>query len=157
MTEIKMFNKWSTDGITIKDEGLKGYITIDPIVVPKTGARYAGNRFHKSRVNIVERLLNKMMVAGHVGKKHKMTSGHQTGKSYSMLETMEKVLEKIEETTKQNPVEVVVRAVENAAPREEVVAIEYGGARYPKAVDCSPQRRIDIALRQIVQSAYKKC
>jgi small subunit ribosomal protein S7 len=56
MEDIKIFNKYSTAGIEISDEGLKGYISIDPIIVPKTGARYAGNRFHKSRISIVERL-----------------------------------------------------------------------------------------------------
>jgi len=49
-----------------------------------------------------------------------------------------------------------VKAVENAAPREEIVTIEYGGARYPKAVECAPQRRIDVALRYFVQGAYQK-
>ena len=47
-----------------------------------------------------------------------------------------------------------VRALENGAPREEVIAIEYGGARYPKSVECSPQRRVDIALKNFVQGAY---
>ena len=47
-------------------------------------------------------------------------------------------------------------ALENAAQREEIITIEYGGARYPKAVECSPQRRIDIALRQMTQGAYQK-
>jgi len=66
------------------------------------------------------------------------------------------VLTKIESTTKQNPIGVVVRAIENAATREEIVTIEYGGARYPKAVECAPQRRVDIALRWMVQGAYHK-
>ena len=60
----------------------------------------------------------------------------------------------IEEKTKLNPVAVFVKALENAAPREEITAIEYGGARYPKAVECSPQRRIDLALRNMIQGAY---
>ena len=51
---------------------------------------------------------------------------------------------------------MVVKAIENAAPREEVIAIEYGGARYPKAVDIAPQRRVDLALRAIAQGAYLK-
>ena len=49
-----------------------------------------------------------------------------------------------------------VRAVENAAPREEINTIQYGGARYPQAVECGPQRRIDLALRLMVQGAYGK-
>jgi small subunit ribosomal protein S7 len=49
-----------------------------------------------------------------------------------------------------------VKAIENSAPREEIVTIEYGGARYPKAVECAPQRRIDVALRYMTQGAYSK-
>ena len=55
---------------------------------------------------------------------------------------------------KANPVEVFVKAVENAAPREEIVTIEYGGARYPKAVECAPIRRIDVALKLMTQGSY---
>ena len=51
---------------------------------------------------------------------------------------------------------VFVKALENAAPREEIITIEYGGARYPKAVECAPQRRVDITLRMFVQGAYAK-
>ena len=35
--------------------------------------------------------------------------------------------------------------------------IEYGGARYPQAVDCSPMRRINLAIRWMVQGSYQKC
>ena len=49
-----------------------------------------------------------------------------------------------------------MKAIENAAQREEILTIEYGGARYPKAVDCAPQRRIDLALRNMTQGAYLK-
>lgn len=154
MDDIKIFNKYSTAGIEITDEGLKGYISIDPIIVPKTGARYAGNRFHKSRISIVERLINKLMVTGHKGKKHKTSSGHNTGKAQQAYMIVKDAFEIIEEKTKQNPVAVLVKAVENGAPREEIVTIEYGGARYPKAVESAPQRRIDVALRMMTQATY---
>ena len=156
MTEIKMFGKWSMEGITVKDPGLANYISVKPVMVPKTGARYARRRFYKSRVSIVERLVNKLMVPGHKGKKHTVTSYTITGKSMQALRTVETVLGMLEQRTKQNPVKVLVEAVENAAPREEIVSIEYGGARYPKAVDCSPQRRIDLSLRQFVQGSMAK-
>ncbi|MBW2983232.1 30S ribosomal protein S7, partial [Candidatus Woesearchaeota archaeon] len=42
------------------------------------------------------------------------------------------------------------------APREEIITIEYGGARYPKAVECAPQRRIDIVCRLFAQGSYQK-
>jgi len=154
---IKAFNRWDVEGIKVDDKGLQRYITIDPRIVPKTGARYAGNRFHKSKTFIVERLMNKIMVPGHKSKKHWRSSGHCTGKARGAYDVTEETLALIEQRTKENPIKVLVKAVENGAPREEIITIEYGGARYPKAVECAPQRRIDIALRYMVQGAYGKC
>ena len=153
---VLAFNKWGTEGIVVEDEGLKSYICIEPKIVPKTGARYAGNRFHKSKLFIVERLINKVMVPGHKSKKHFKTSSHITGKSNNAYGIVEKVFKMIESQTKENPVKVFVKALENAAQREEILTIEYGGARYPKAVECAPQRRIDIALRHMTQGSYHK-
>ena len=153
---IKAFNRWDTEDIKIEDKGLQGYINIDAKIVPKTGARYAGKRFHKSKVFIVERLINKIMIPGHKGKKHTRTSYHVTGKASTAYQIVEKVLTIIEAKTKENPIKILVKAIENAAPREEVIAVEYGGARYPKAVDVAPQRRVDIALRLMTQGSYQK-
>jgi len=153
---VEFFNKWGTEGITIKDPGLQGYISLEPRLVPKTGARFSKFRFHKSKVSIVERLVNKVMIPGHRAKKHKASSGHMTGKATHGLKIVKKTFEIIEEKTKKNPIHVLVEAIENAAPREEIVAIEYGGARYPKAVECAPQRRVDIVLRSMTQGAYQK-
>jgi len=156
MVEIKAFNKWSTEGITVVDPGLKKYINLDTTFVPRTGARYAGNRFHKSRVFIVERLINKIQNSGHKGKKHFKSSAYNTGKSHTAFNIMEKTLDIIEGRTKQNPLVVLVKAIENAAPREEIIMIEYGGAHYPKPVECAPQRRVDMVLKLFTQGAYQK-
>src|SRR3990167_1384685 len=153
---IKAFNRWSTVGIQVQDLGLQRYVSLDPRIVPKTGGRYAKNRFHKSRVFVVERLINKVMIPGHKSKKHFKTSYHLTGKALTSYQIVEDTFKLIESQLKENPVKVFVKALENAAPREEIITIEYGGARYPKAVECSPQRRIDIALRLFVQGAYHK-
>ena len=155
--DIKFFNRWSAEGVKVEDPGLQGYITLQPKILPKTGARYAGNRFHKSNVFIVERLVTKIMNSGHKSKKHFMSSGHNTGKKNNALKIVEKALAKAEQQLKKNPLAILVKAIENAAPREEVIAIEYGGARYPKAVEVAPQRRVDLALRYITQGAYTKC
>ena len=69
---------------------------------------------------------------------------------------MKRTFEIVEKKTNLNPIQVFVKALENAAPREEITTIEYGGAKYPQAVDCAPQRRIDIALRQFIQGSYNK-
>jgi len=156
MSEILAFNRWSCEGIKVVDPGLQRYINVEPRIVPKTGAKYAGSRFHKSKVFIVERLINRMMVTGHKAKKHKTTSGQFTGKATENYATVQKALDIIEKQTKKNPIAVFVKAIENAAPREELVSIEYGGARYPKAVECAPQRRIDIVLKLMTQGAFQR-
>ena len=153
---IKAFNKWDTNGIKVYDKGLTNYVTLEPKIVPRTGAKYAGAKFHKSKVFIVERLINKVMVPGHKGKKHFKTSGHITGKANEAYRIVESTFKKIEAQLKENPIAVFIKALENAAPREEIITIEYGGARYPKAVECAPQRRIDIVLRYFCQGAYNK-
>jgi small subunit ribosomal protein S7 len=156
MSNVLAFNRWTVDGVSVKDPGVGPYITLNAVVVPKTGARYAGNKFHKSKVFIVERLVNKIMVTGHKSKKHLISSGQYTGKAQKALSIVEDAFEIIETKTKKNPIQVFATAIENAAPREEVVSIEYGGARYPKAVECAPQRRVDVVLRLMAQGARQK-
>jgi len=156
MSQILAFNRWSLDGIKVEDHGLQHYVTLQPKIVPKTGAIYAGNKFYKSKTFIVERLINKLMIPGHKGKKHYKTSYHMTGKAETAYDIVESAFKQIEKTTKENPIKVFVKALENAAQREEIVTIEYGGARYPKAVECSPQRRVDLALRYMTEGAYHR-
>ncbi|MFA5797929.1 MAG: 30S ribosomal protein S7 [Candidatus Woesearchaeota archaeon] len=156
MTQILAFGKWDCSQIKVDDPGVAPYINTKPTMVTKTGARYAGNKFYKSKIFIVERLVNKLMVPGHRAKKHKITSRQCTGKGMTTNKLVEDAFKIIEEKLKKNPVEVFVKALENACPREEVVAVEYGGARYPKALECAPQRRVDLALRQMTQGAYQK-
>ena len=156
MSDIRAFNRWSLDGVKVDDQGLQPYVALQPRIVPKTGARYAGSKFHKSKTFIVERLINKVMVPGHKSKKHFKTSYHITGKAETAYDIVENAFKQIEKTTKENPIKVFVKALENAAQREEIITIEYGGARYPKAVECSPQRRVDLVLRHMTQGAYHR-
>jgi len=154
MVEIKIFEKYDTN-IQVNDPGLKNAINLKPIFVPQTFGRHAKTRFAKSNVNIVERFMNKLMSPGHKGKKHWRTSEFCSGKSQTVYNITKKTFEIIEKQTKQNPVEVLVRAIENTSPRDEVTIIEIGGTRIPKQVDVSPQRRIDLALRWITQGAFQ--
>lgn len=153
---MKLFNRWETNGILVEDPGLKKYINLNPIMIPRSCGRNAGIRFYKSKNNIIERFMNKIMVPGHKGKKHLLTSRHTTGKYNQAYKITLKTFEKIEKETKENPIRIFVKALENAAPREEITTIEYGGARYSQTIECAPQRRIDIALRQMVQGSYQK-
>jgi small subunit ribosomal protein S7 len=151
---MKIFNLYSIDEVQVADEGLKKYICLDPKVMIKSRGRHK-ERFGKSKVNIIERLANELSVPGHRGKKHKLMT-RTSGKFTQVMTIVLKAFKIIETQTKENPVQVFVRAVENASPRDEITTIEYGGARYPQACDCSPTRRLALALRNIVHGAYDK-
>ena len=156
MIQFKLMGRWDTSNIQINDLGLKPYINLSNVYIPRSSGRHASTQFHKNKYNIIERLMNRLMVPGHRGKKHMLTSGICGGKSLTAFKIVEKAFLTIEAKTKLNPVQVFVKAIENAAPRDEITTIEYGGARYPQAVDCSPQRRIDLTLRMFTQGAYQK-
>ncbi|AFH42584.1 30S ribosomal protein S7 [Fervidicoccus fontis] len=140
--EIKLFDKWSYEGIEIRDPSLKKYISLRPVFLPHTGGRHEHVRFGKSRIPIVERLINNLM-------KH----GRNMGKKHLAYNIVKNAFEIIYLQTKQNPLQVLVRAIENAAPREETTRIMYGGIIYHVAVDVAPQRRVDLALRNITDGA----
>uniref|UniRef100_A0A7C2Z993 Small ribosomal subunit protein uS7 n=1 Tax=Ignisphaera aggregans TaxID=334771 RepID=A0A7C2Z993_9CREN len=141
---IKLFGKWSYRGIVVQDPSLKKYISLKPVIVPHTAGRHAKRRFGKAEVPIVERLMNKLMrKAKNTGKKHL---------AYNIVKT---AFEIIHLRTGENPLQVLVRAVENAAPREETTRIVYGGIVYHVAVDVAPLRRVDLALRHLAEGTYE--
>ena len=98
---VKLFGKWETEGIKVKDPGLERYVTLTPFLVPKTYGRMR-KKFHKSKMNIVERLMNKLMVPGHSGKKHRLTSGRATGKTITHYNIIKKAFEIVEKKTGKN-------------------------------------------------------
>jgi small subunit ribosomal protein S7 len=139
---IKMLGKWPVDGIEIKDPGLRAYITLKPVLAPHSSGRHEHQKFRKSSVNIVERLINNMMRHGRCG-----------GKKMKAIGIVTNALEIIGLKTGKNPIEVLVNAIENAAPCEDVTRIAYGGIVYPISVDVAPQRRVDLALRFLSEGA----
>ncbi len=139
---IRLFGKWSWIGIEIRDPSLKRYISLKPIWLPHTGGRHEHRRFGKAEVPIIERLMNKLMGPGrNGGKKHL---------AYNIVKT---AFDIIYFETGENPIQVLVRAIENAAPREETTRIMYGGITYRVSVDVAPQRRVDLALRFLAEGA----
>ena len=140
--EIKLFNRWDTTEVVVRDPSLRSYINIRPIIVPHTAGRNTKKMFDKVKMNIVERLANNLM-----------RREQNTGKKHKALKTVEEAFEIIEKRTKKNPVQVLVDALENAGPREETTRISYGGITFLQSVDVSPSRRLDIALRNIALGA----
>ena len=153
--KFKIFDLYETEGIVVNDAGLKSVINLDPKLILKSHGKNL-QKFGQTKTNIVERLINKIAVAGHRGKKHRIILGTSTGKYSKNAKIVLGAFKLIGEKTGKNPVEVFVKAIENSAPRDEVTIIEYGGARYPQAVDVSPLRRVNIALRHIVHGASEK-
>lgn len=139
--DIKVFGKWDTK-VEVRDPSLKKYINLMPVYLPHTGGRHEHRRFGKAKLPIVERLINNLM-----------RPGRNKGKKMLAYNIVNTTLDIIAVKTGQNPIQVLVRAIENTAPREEVTRIMYGGIVYYVAVDVSPQRRIDLALRHIVTGA----
>jgi small subunit ribosomal protein S7 len=137
---IKLFGEWSFDGIDVRDIGLKRYLNLEPVWLPHSGGRHEARKFRKSRLNIVERFVNSLIKPGSSG-----------GDKSRIINSVKTAFTIIQLKTGRNPVEVLVRAVENAAPNEDTTRIGYGGVVYRLAVDISPQRRIDIALRFIMR------
>ncbi len=152
---IKIFDIFDVSEIKIEDPGLRRYISLKPVLVPKNKGK-ARSRFAKAEINVMERMINLLSVPGHRGKKHRIMTKHATGKWSKNALVLIEALKRVEEKTKQNPVQVFIKAIENAAPRDEITTIEYGGAKYPQAVDVSPLRRLGIALRNIVHGSQDK-
>ena len=154
MQQFKIFDRYDVSGIQIKDEGLKAVINFEPKLILKSYGRNV-QKFGQAKVNVVERLMNKLATAGQRGKKHKIQK-KSTGKyTRNMLIVLE-ALEMVEKKTGKNPIEVLIKAIENSTPRDEVTVIEYGGARYPQAVDVSPIRRVNLALKHLTHGASDK-
>ena len=144
--KLLLFRKWDTTEITINDIGLKTAISLKQTIIPLDFGRSALKRFNKADVNIVERLANKLM---HFGKKYAKNTGRMGGKKTHSLNVVRTAFEIINLKTGKNPVEVLVRAVENSAPNEDTTRIVYGGTVYHVSVDVAPLRRVDLALRFI--------
>ena len=147
--KLLLFRKWDTTEIEIKDLGLKTAISLKQIIMPLDFGRSALKRYNKGQVNIVERLANKLM---HFGKKYAKNTGRQGGKKHHSLNIVKTAFEIINLKTGKNPVEVLVRAVENSAPNEDTTRIVYGGTVYHVSVDVAPLRRVDLALRFIADA-----
>ena len=141
---MKIFGLWDCQDIEITDIGLKRYINLEERLMPHSSGRHEHKRFHKSYVHIVERFANKLM-----------SPGKNTGKKNLTLNIVKDALRLVELKTNKNPIQVLVDAVVNCAPREETTRISYGGIVYHTAVDSAPQRRVDVAIRLLANSVRR--
>jgi small subunit ribosomal protein S7 len=139
----KLFGTWEIGELEYADPSTERYITVSPVA--HTAGRHASKQFKKSEISIVERFINRLM-----------QTEENTGKKQQSLNYVRDAFDLIHERTEENPIQVLVTAVENAAPREETVRLKYGGISVPKAVDVAPQRRVDQALKFLADGVYNE-
>jgi small subunit ribosomal protein S7 len=65
-------------------------------------------------------------------------------------------LEKIKTVTKEDPIKVFEKALENASPLLEVASKRVGGANYQVPIEVRPERRFILAIRWIIGAARAK-
>jgi len=133
--------KYDMSSVKIEDKGLERYINLDTENI-YFGGVYSNKIFAKSKTPLVERLINNIM-----------RTEHYNGKKTKAYKVVKATFEIIDKKTKSNPMQVFIDAVQNAAPKEETTRLRFGGISVPKAVDVAPQRRLDIALRNICQGS----
>jgi small subunit ribosomal protein S7 len=136
-----VLSKYDMSTVKIEDMGLAKYINLDTRRIFLGGA-YANRIFGKSKLSIIERLINNLM-----------RTENYNGKKAKAYKVVRKAFNIIDSKTKTNPVQILVDALQNAAPKEETTRLQYGGISVPKAVDVSPQRRLDLAIRNICMGA----
>ncbi|MCD6414191.1 MAG: 30S ribosomal protein S7 [Candidatus Diapherotrites archaeon] len=151
----KVFGKWELGDIVVTDPGLKGYINLKPLLTFHTFGRHASSTIDRNRISIIERVINAIMRSGtrkKIGGK-RITARKGCGKKDQAYKATKEAFDEIHKKTKDNPIQVLVRAIENSAPREETTRVKFGGITKHIAVDISPQRRINFALRNLALGA----
>jgi small subunit ribosomal protein S7 len=133
--------KYNQDEVVVEDKGLARYINLDTENI-YLGAVFANKMFAKSKIPVVERLINNIM-----------RTEKYNGKKIKAYKVVRSTFDIIDKRIKQNPLQVLIHAIQNAAPKEEATRLRFGGILVPKAVDTAPQRRLDIALRNICTGA----
>ncbi len=136
-----VLSKYDMKTVKIEDKGLERYINLDTDNI-YIGGVYANKMFAKSKMPIIERLINNIM-----------RTERYNGKKIKSYKVVKDAFEIIDKKTKSNPMQVFINALQNAAPKEETTRLRFGGISVPKAVDVAPQRRLDIALRNICKGS----
>ncbi|ELR22800.1 ribosomal protein S7p/S5e, putative [Acanthamoeba castellanii str. Neff] len=146
-TEVKLFNRWTFDDVTVSDMSLTDYIAVKQkpkyyTFLPHTAGRYAQKRFRKAQCPIVERMTNSLMM-----------HGRNNGKKLLAVKIMKHAFEIIHLLTDANPLQILVDAIINSGPREDSTRIGSAGTVRRQAVDVSPLRRVNLAIYLLTTGA----
>lgn len=139
-----LFGKYDVGALIIRDKGLAKYINLDTRTLHQH-ARHANRRFKKANLSLIERFINNMM-----------RTERYTGKKTKAYRVVRGAFDVIHKKTKENPVQILIQAIENAAPREETTRLFLSGIYVPQAVDSAPLRRLDTAMRNLCRGAVSK-
>lgn len=147
----KLFGKWpfGADHVHGKDISLEDYIAVNPstriksaVFVPHTAGRYQKKRFRKAHCPVVERLTCSLMM-----------HGRNNGKKLLACRIVRHAFDLIHLLSGENPIQVLVTAIENSGPREDATRIGSAGVVRRQAVDVSPLRRVNQAIYLLTTGA----
>jgi len=136
-----VLEKYNMEELKVEDKGLEKYMNLETENI-YLGGIYSNKMFAKSKIPVIERLINNIM-----------RTESYNGKKIKSYKVMRDAFEIIDKKTKTNPMQILINAIQNAAPKEETTRLRFGGISVPKAVDVAPQRRVDIAIRNIATGA----
>ena len=153
-----LFGKWPVKDVKIIDLSLIKYMDLSPKKVPHSFGKHIKFR-EKAKLNLVERLINKMMRSGQGKRKlsGKYIRGRGScGKKIQTIQIVERAFEIVEKQTKENPLQVFVKAIEQSAPREDTTRLTRGGMSYTQAVDVAPIKRIDESIKNLAIASFSQ-
>ena len=133
-----VFGKWDASEVVCSDPGIARYVNLKMIGAPHTGGRHANAWFGKQALSVTERFINNLM-----------RSGKYSGKKQYCAKSLDEAFDRINAKRGENPLQKFVDAITEAAPCEEITRVRIGAVSQPKAVDSSPSRRLDVALRNL--------
>ena len=133
-----VFGKWDASQVVCSDPGISRYVNLKMIGAPHTGGRHANAWFGKQDLSVTERFINNLM-----------RSGKYSGKKQYCAKSLEEAFDRIYQKSGENPLQKFIDAITEAAPCEETTRVRIGAVSQPQAVDSSPSRRLDVALRNL--------
>lgn len=154
MNKMLVFGKFDPADIKMQGTSLANMVTLETKKTPHTFGRHTAD---KTKIGIIERLINKVMRSGQGKRKlsGKYIRGRNgCGKKIQATQIVEDAFDIVFAETKQNPIQVLIKAIENAGPREDTTRIKRGGVTYTVSVDVSPRKSVDEALKNIALAAF---
>jgi len=144
-TEVKLFNKFSFEGVSVNEIPLVDYIAVkanNAVFLPHSAGRWTKKRFKKAQCPLVERITNSLMM-----------HGRNNGKKIMAVRIMKHTMEIIHLTTGENPIQIITDAVVNSGAREDSCRIGSAGVVRRQAIDVSPLRRVNMAIHLLTTGA----